>query len=116
GMPAFTTILQRVAEYYREQAAELRAQNDTLMEVFSDLTPAPVDASTVLDGAPLDRAREQLAASFDKRYGGFGDAPKFPHPGSIDRLMHHWHSTSVTQEPDLHALFMASLTLTRKIG
>ena len=63
--------------------------------------------------APLDGAREQLDATFDKRYGGFGDAPKFPHPGSIDRLMHHWHSTAVTQEPDLHALFMATLTLTR---
>ncbi len=37
----------------------------------------------------------------------------FRYPGSIDRLMHHWHSTSVEQAPDLHALFMATLTLTR---
>ena len=27
--------------------------------------------------------------------------------------MHHWHSTAVTQAPDLHALYMATLTLTR---
>jgi uncharacterized protein YyaL (SSP411 family) len=113
GMPAFTTILERVAEYYREQLPELRAQNDTLMDVYGDLTPAPADAATALDATPLERAREQLAASFDKRYGGFGGAPKFPHPGSIDRLMHHWHSTAVTQAPDLHALFMGTLTLTR---
>ncbi len=113
GMPAFSTLLKRVAEYYREQREELRAQNDTLMDVFGDLTPAPIDGGVALTRAPLDAAREQLAATFDKRYGGFGDAPKFPHPGSIDRLMHHWHSTAVTQEPDLHALFMASLTLTR---
>jgi len=113
GMPAFTTILERVAEYYREQREELRAQNDTLMEVYSDLTPAPADASIVLDRSPLERAREQLAASFDKQYGGFGDAPKFPHPGSIDRLMRHWHASAVSQEPDLQALYMATLTLTR---
>jgi len=113
GMPAFSTLLARVAEYYREQREELRAQNDSLMEVYADLTPAPVDAGVALTAAPLAAAREQLAATFDKRYGGFGDAPKFPHPGSIDRLMRHWHSTAVTQEPDLHALFMASLTLTR---
>jgi uncharacterized protein YyaL (SSP411 family) len=113
GMPSFSTILERVAAYYREQREELRSQNDTLMEVFSDLTPAPADAATVLDRAPLERAREQLAASFDKRYGGFGDAPKFPHPGSIDRLMHHWHASAVTETPDLQALYMASLTLTR---
>jgi uncharacterized protein YyaL (SSP411 family) len=113
GMPAFTTILRRVADYYREQLPELRAQNDTLMDVYGDLTPAPAEASMALDATPLERAREQLASSFDKRYGGFGGAPKFPHPGSIDRLMHHWHSTAVTQQPDLHALFMATLTLTR---
>jgi len=113
GMPAFTTLLQRVAEYYREQRDELRAQNDTLMDVYTDLTPAPVGSDVQLTAAPLDGAREQLNATFDKRYGGFGDAPKFPHPASIDRLMHHWHSTAVTQAPDLHALFMATLTLTR---
>jgi uncharacterized protein YyaL (SSP411 family) len=113
GMPAFTTLLKRVAEYYRDQRDELRAQNETLMGVFGDLTPAPVDISVALDRAPLDGAREQLNATFDKRYGGFGDAPKFPHPGSIDRLMRHWHSTAVTQAPDLHALYMATLTLTR---
>jgi uncharacterized protein YyaL (SSP411 family) len=113
GMPAFSTLLKRVSEYYRDQRDELRAQNDTLMGVFADLTPAPADSSHVLDRSPLDGAREQLNATFDKRYGGFGDAPKFPHPGSIDRLMRHWHSTAVTQAPDLHALYMATLTLTR---
>jgi uncharacterized protein YyaL (SSP411 family) len=113
GMPAFGTILQRVAEYYHEQREELRAQNDTLMDVYDDLTPAPVEGAIALTGAPLAGLRQQLASSFDKRYGGFGDAPKFPHPGSIDRLLRHWHSTAVTQEPDLDALFMATLTLTR---
>jgi hypothetical protein len=110
-MPAFSTLLKRVAEYYREQRNELRAQNDSLMTVFGELTPAPVDDTVQLTRAPLDSAREQLDATFDKRYGGFGNAPKFPHPGSIDRLMHHWHSTAVTQEPDLHALFMSATTL-----
>jgi uncharacterized protein YyaL (SSP411 family) len=113
GMPAFATILERVAEYYRAQGEELRSQNDTLMEVYDDLTPAPADAAVVLDAAPLDGARAQLASSFDKRFGGFGDAPKFPHPASIDRLMRHWHASAVTPEPDLQSLYMATLTLTR---
>ena len=113
GMPAFTTILQRVAQFYGEQREELRAQNDTLMDVFGDLTPAPVDAGKALDATPLDGLRQQLASTFDKRLGGFGGAPKFPHPGSIDRLMHHWHASAVTESPDLQALFMATLTLTR---
>jgi len=113
GMPAFPTILERVAEYYREQREELRAQNDTLMDVFDDLTPAPAEASIALDATPLAGARAQLASTFDKRSGGFGDAPKFPHPASIERLLRHWHASAVTPEPDLQALYMATLTLTR---
>ncbi|HUQ11303.1 MAG TPA: thioredoxin domain-containing protein [Steroidobacteraceae bacterium] len=113
GMPAFTSLLQRVSEYYREQGQELRAQNDTLMDVFGDLTPVPVSGDVPLDPTPLESARRQLHETFDQKYGGFGGAPKFPHPASIDRLLHQWHSTAVTQEPDLHALYMATLTLTR---
>ena len=58
GMPAFSTLLKRVAEYYREQRDELRAQNDTLMDVFGDLTPAPVDGGKRLTArAARRRAR-----------------------------------------------------------
>ncbi len=113
GMPAFTTLLERVAGFYREQREELRSQNDSLMNVYSEIVPPPADASTPLTAAPLDGAREQFASTFDKRYGGFGDAPKFPHPGSIDRLMRHWYGTASSTAPDLHALYMATLTLTR---
>jgi uncharacterized protein len=113
GMPAFSTLLKRVAEYYREQRDELRAQNTALMEVFGDLTPAPAGAGVELTDAPLAAVRARLEESFDKRHGGFGDAPKFPHPGYGDRLLRHWHASSATASPDLHALYMATLTLMR---
>jgi uncharacterized protein len=79
----------------------LRAQNDTLMDVFNDLTPAPVEPGKALDATPLEGLRQQLASTFDKHLGGFGGAPKFPHPGSIDRLMHHWHSRSAVDDSAL---------------
>jgi uncharacterized protein YyaL (SSP411 family) len=113
GMPAFSTLLKRVAEYYREQREELRAQNDTLMDVFEDLTPAPLEAAATLTAAPLDALRAQLGETFDRQNGGFGGAPKFPHPASIDRLLHHWYGTAATPAPDLQALYMATLTLSR---
>jgi len=113
GMPAFTTLLKRVAEYYREQREELRAQNDTLMDVFGDLTPAPLDAAAPITAAPIDALRAQLGETFDRQHGGFGGAPKFPHPASLDRLLHHWHASATGSAPDLHALYMATLTLKR---
>ena len=39
--------------------------------------------------------------------------PKFPHPTTIDRLLRHWRDTANGSEPDIEALYMASLTLTR---
>jgi uncharacterized protein YyaL (SSP411 family) len=113
GMPAFSTLLKRVAEYYSAQRDELRAQNDTLMDVFGDLTPAPLEAGVALTAAPIDALRAQLGETFDKHHGGFGGAPKFPHPASIDRLLHHWYGSAATPAPDLQALYMASFTLTR---
>ena len=100
GMPAFPTILERVAEYYHAQREELRAQNDTLMDVFSDLTPRPPTLRRAAHcRAARRRARAAARRPSTSSYGGFGGAPKFPHPGSIDRLMHHWHASAATQRP-----------------
>jgi hypothetical protein len=66
-----------------------------------------------MSAKPLLKVREQLAQNFDGDFGGFGGAPKFPHPGTIDRMLRHWRSTAQQLEPDIDALFMASLTLTR---
>src|SRR3569832_2914114 len=64
--------------------------------------------------APLDIARNQLSQLYDQRYGGFGNAPKFPHPTHIDRLFRHWAATTSTAQTDPQAMEMALLTLTAK--
>ena len=112
GMPAFVDVLERVAGFYRDHREDLRRQNASLREVFDDLVP-PGDASVALDAAPIGSARRQLESSFDDRYGGFGGAPKFPHPASLERLLRDWRATAEGTEPDLKALFMATLTLKR---
>ena len=113
GLPAFRDLLARVAEYYRDHREDLRKQSDALLEAFATLESPPADSATTLTDAPLVAFRSQIERSFDRARGGFGDAPKFPHPTSIERLMRAWHATAGTPEPDLHALFMATLTLTR---
>ena len=113
GLPAFSGLLQSVAKYYREQRDQVRKQGDRLHEVLGGLAPAPAASSEVLTAAPLAAVREQLATTFDREYGGFGGAPKFPHPTTIERLLRHWRATASDAEPDIDALFMATLTLTR---
>jgi hypothetical protein len=113
GMPAFAEILLRVSEYYREHEAEIQRQSEQLELAFASMSPPAPASGTVLDPSPLKAARVALEQSFDDRYGGFGRAPKFPHPQSIERCMRQWFATSATKEVDLKALYMATLTLTR---
>jgi uncharacterized protein len=113
GLPAFKDVLQRVAAYYRDQAPELRKQSEALLAAFAELTPAPTGADTELTDAPLTACRAQLAGSFDARNGGFGGAPKFPHAEMIEWLLRYWRASARAPEPDLQALYMATLTLRR---
>jgi uncharacterized protein YyaL (SSP411 family) len=112
GMPAFRDLLRRVAQYYREQGGEIATQNEQLQAALAAMVPPP-GLGVVLDDSPLAKARAALEKSFDAGFGGFTGAPKFPHSTSIERCMRQWYATSADTEPDLKALYMASLTLTR---
>jgi len=112
GMPAFRDLLRRVAQYYREQGEEIAAQNEQLQAALAAIVPRP-DTGAVLDGSAMAQARAALEKSFDGTFGGFSGAPKFPHSSSIERCMRQWYATSAAPKPDLKALYMATLTLTR---
>ncbi len=113
GMPAFGELLKNVAAFYADKRDEIREQNDRLLNALDSLTPAAVGASHTLTAAPLAAAREHFEKNLDREFGGFGGAPKFPHPTTIDRLLRHWRGTASDTEPDVEALFMAALTLAR---
>jgi uncharacterized protein YyaL (SSP411 family) len=113
GMPAFGDLLKRVARYYRERGAEIQEQNAALAQAFDDVAPSPADPTQVLDARPIEVARRTLETTFDRQFGGFGGAPKFPSATTLERLLRDWHATAGRTEPDLQALYMATLTLTR---
>src|SRR5215510_4863343 len=75
GMPAFTDILKRVSEYYREHQTELREQSNALVRALDDLTLPPAARDLELNAEPLKAARGLLGQQFDSNYGGFGGAP-----------------------------------------
>jgi uncharacterized protein YyaL (SSP411 family) len=111
GLPAFRDILLRVAQYYRGHADELHRQNDALVQAFAELDPPPAAGDRVLNDAPLRAARAELARTFDPHNGGFGGAPKFPHPQTLSWLLRRWRSSAAEPQPDLRALYMATRTL-----
>ncbi len=113
GMPPFGELLKKVAAHYAANREDVRTQGEHMLEVFRQLDPAPAEAGTELSREPLAAVRESLAQNFDREHGGFGRAPKFPHPTTVDRLLRHWRGTAAATEPDVEALYMAALTLAR---
>jgi uncharacterized protein YyaL (SSP411 family) len=112
GMPAFREILQRISDYLPAHADEIRAQNTALLQALQ--SSMDTNAADMLNALPLDSARQQLQHNFDERDGGFGAAPKFPHPTNIERLLRHWSGSRTGDiEPDRRALHMAVFTLER---
>src|SRR6204780_983584 len=87
GLPGFKDLLRLVAEYYQTHPQEISEQNAQLAAGFTEIVPKRSEGEVVLDGAPLELARESLRHSFDPRFGGFGAAPKFPHPENIERCL-----------------------------
>jgi uncharacterized protein YyaL (SSP411 family) len=113
GLPAFKDLLLRVAQFYREHPQEMRTQNEALVKALDQMNGQAGAGTVTLDDGPLRTSRTHLARLFDPKNGGFGGAPKFPQPPMLTRLLRDWRATSESAEPDLRALYMATLTLRR---
>ncbi|HRD66563.1 MAG TPA: thioredoxin domain-containing protein [Candidatus Competibacter sp.] len=111
GMPAFTDVLRRVSAHYRQNRQDLILQKQALLEALRTEIAAPSTDVPDLTPDPLQVGRDQLVRSFDPVHGGFGGAPKFPHPTSLERLLRHWATSVQRDEPDRQAETAALFTL-----
>jgi uncharacterized protein YyaL (SSP411 family) len=86
GMPAWSEVLQAIAETWRERSAEIRAGGERLRERLGGgalLAPS----AQPLQRQSLDGAVAALRESFDGVHGGFGGAPKFPQAPVVEFLL-----------------------------
>src|SRR5207249_7438367 len=89
GRPGFHRVLMEIARAYREErdrvVTNARAIRAHVVQTLNEAKPGAVSADLVSGAA------DQMARLFDVRYGGFGSAPKFPHPAAIEFLLACWH-------------------------
>ena len=112
GLPSFQELMTRIAEFYVGKRDEVKSQGEQLASIFKRLEPEP-STGIALNESPLLLARQKIAEGIDREYGGIGTAPKFPHPAMFDRLLRDWRASAHSDEPDVEALFLVSLTLAR---
>jgi uncharacterized protein len=107
GLPGFREVLHRIAEFYRTEQDAIRRQNESLQEALVSMSNADQTGHAELHPEPLATATQQLEQNYDAGRGGFGGAPKFPHPGHIECLLRY----EVRAPADTNAANMALNTL-----
>ena len=88
GMPSFRQVLDGVDRAWREQRDQVEEAGTRLIAGLvkqQQLEAAPGDTGPTPD--LLDAATAGIDASFDAANGGWGGAPKFPQPMTIEYLL-----------------------------
>jgi uncharacterized protein len=111
GLPGFGDLLKRVSDYHREQQTAIREQNTQLLAALSrQKGPESRTNAGVSEFGPtrepIDAALHNIADTFDAKRGGFGQAPKFPHPEMMEFCLRRF-----AENEDRHAKHMACFTL-----
>ena len=92
NMPSFQRILTSVSEAYRERKDEvLHSANEILSEIQKIRT-----AETSYEELSLEKLKlyyQSFVKYFDQLNGGFGGAPKFPPPMSLEFLLRYFYRT-----------------------
>ena len=91
------SVLSQLTELYQKEPAKLKQQAQQLADgiVESDNIALPVEKSE-FSKLDLDRAVDQWAQHFDRRWGGNQGAPKFPMPSNFIFLLNRYYHTKDT--------------------
>jgi uncharacterized protein len=104
GQPAFKKVLERVATAWKQDHDKIVEQGSKIVEALRESqSVAPGEGK--VDGSVLDMAYRQLDRSYDPKEGGFGNAPKFPRPVTLNFLARFYarevgHASRLPSEAD----------------
>jgi uncharacterized protein YyaL (SSP411 family) len=111
GMPGFAQILEGVHNAWIDKRTEVNGQADELTNAIARVSGISVESVGLNHEELLTSAQASLLQAADTTNGGFGDAPKFPHPMSIRLLLRCWKRTG-----NAEALSTVTHTLDRMAG
>ncbi len=86
GRPGFVEMLREIARVWRSERDKVLESADAVTEQLRAIERAAPQAARPGPEA-LARTVAQFHQTFDRRHGGFGDAPKFPRPTELLFLM-----------------------------
>jgi len=106
GRPGLMELLAAAAEAWEKERERLVGNSEEITKAIQRRSVRKTSHEDKLTTGLLDTAYSQLEAAFDKEYGGFSHAPKFPTPHNIMFLLRYWRRTGKEK-----ALVMVEKTL-----
>ncbi len=110
AQPGFKKVLERIASAWKQDHEKIAGQGTKIIEALREAQTAESGAAEKIDTKILDAAYEQFSRSFDARDGGFGSAPKFPRPVTLNFLSR-FYARDPSSESAKDALEMNLVTL-----
>ena len=84
GMPSFMDVLRAIDDAWAHRRDGLISRSDEITRHISDRSTVSVIAPSP---GQIELAVDAIAATFDPSHGGFGRAPKFPQPSTLEFLL-----------------------------
>ncbi|NKB61451.1 MAG: DUF255 domain-containing protein [Gammaproteobacteria bacterium] len=113
NLPGFSELLEKISSHFEKNREQMENYHHSFGEALSQLNPKISNSELPTPELVLSSAAEQLENQFDNEFGGFGDAPKFPHPCQLSLLLSHYHAQNQQDENEDTSLSMAKKTMTR---
>jgi uncharacterized protein YyaL (SSP411 family) len=93
GMPSFQQLLLSIVDAYENRREEVMQSAQSVRDYLQASTAAVMPEAESAGKELLDRAAVALLSQLDRRFGGFGGAPKFPQEMNLEVLLRHYYRT-----------------------
>ncbi len=87
GQVPWPQLLMRVSDFYHRNKSELAANADAIAQNLTHLTRSPDADGSAPTPNDLINAARRICEQHDDTFGGFGAAPKFPAPHTLNFLL-----------------------------
>jgi uncharacterized protein YyaL (SSP411 family) len=118
GRPSFKRVLLSIAAAYRDKHGEVLEQAQMVESAIARAESASAGGGKV-SATVVDAILESARHMFDAVNGGFGGAPKFPHPAALDLVMEQYvrggsdgtrdGTRDATRDEELRTIFVHTL-------